>query len=152
MIKPELASFLEEGLGIHVGTRDERLRPNGARALAVKVSPDGAHIVVYLSQVAAGRVLPDLESNGQAAVDFGRPTDDRACQVKGLFVSSWAASAEERALIETQWRGYGDKLEGIGIPRAAFGNWTIWPAVAIRLKATALFEQTPGPQAGVPLA
>ena len=152
MIKPELAAFLQEGVGIHLGTRDGDLRPNGARALAVRVDQDGAHLNVYLSSVAAGRVLGDLESNGQAAVDFGRPTDDRACQVKGLFVRSWTATDGERPLIDVQWRGFGDKLEGIGIPRAAYGNWTTWPAVAIRLKVTALFEQTPGPQAGVPLA
>ena len=33
------------------------------------------------------RVLSDLEANGQAALVFGRPTDDRACQVKGVFTA-----------------------------------------------------------------
>jgi hypothetical protein len=152
MINRELAGFLEEGLGIHQGTRDERLQPNGARAVAVKVEDDGAHLVVYVSKVAAARVLPDLKSNGQAAVDFGRPTDDRACQVKGLFVRAWPATAKDRPFVEGQFEAFRDNLERIGIPRATSAGWATWPAVAIRLKATALFEQTPGPQAGAPLA
>jgi hypothetical protein len=28
--------------------------------------------------------------------------------------------------------------------------WVTWPAVAIRLRATAVFNQTPGPDAGAP--
>jgi hypothetical protein len=151
MIDAQLAAFLEEGLGIHIGARNERLRPSGARAVAVKVEEDGLHMVVYVADVAAPRVLADLQSNGQAAVVFGRPTDDRACQVKGLCVDVRPARAEERPLLEAQWNGFLEKLEWIGIPRATAMGWTTWPATAIRVKATALFEQTPGPQAGTPL-
>jgi hypothetical protein len=152
MIDRQLADFLEGGLGIHIGARDGRLQPAGARAVAVKVEDDGVHFVVYVAKVAAARVLPNLESNGQAAVDFGRPTDDRACQVKGVFVSARPARAAERSRLQAQWNGFLEKLEGIGIPRATAVNWVTWPAVAIRLKATAIFEQTPGPHAGAPLA
>ena len=58
MISPEQAAFLQDGVAIHVGTRDERLRPNGARALAVRVDEDGAEMVVYVVKAAAVRVLP----------------------------------------------------------------------------------------------
>ena len=152
MIDGALAAFLQEGVGIHIGTRNERLQPNGARAIAVRVEPDGAHLVVYVARVAAARILPDLQSNGQAAVGFGRPVDDRACQVKGVFVEARDAAEDERAAVLAQWDGFLGSLEKIGIPRAATRPWVTWPAVAIRLKATAVFEQTPGPDAGAPLA
>lgn len=151
MISGPVADFLHEGLGIHVGTRDRQLRPNGARGLAVAVDPDGVHFDVYLPTIAAERLMADLESNGQAAVVFGRPTDDRACQLKGVFLSAREARPDEQAVILAQWTRYLDKLEAIGIPRAAPANWITWPATVIRLKATALFEQTPGPQAGAQL-
>ena len=38
--------------------------------------------------VGAGPILDDLQANGQAAIVFARPEDDRACQVKGTFVSA----------------------------------------------------------------
>ena len=151
MIDRQLADFLEEGIGIHIGTCDERLQPHGARAAAVKVDEDGQHLVVYVAEVAAPRLIPSLESNGRAAVSFGRPIDDRACQVKGVLVEVRPATEAERPFVQAQRAGFLEQLERIGIPRANAANWAIWPAVAIRLKATAVFEQTPGPHAGAPL-
>jgi hypothetical protein len=151
MIDRQLASFLEEGLGIHIGSRNERHEPNGARAIAVKVEEGGRHILVYVATAGAARVLTDLKSNGQAALVFGRPIDDRACQVKGLFVSERPAEPDEQPFLLAQWGAFLVQLEAIGIPRAAASGWVTWPAVAIRLEATAVFEQTPGPQAGVQL-
>jgi hypothetical protein len=151
MIDAELAAFLRDGLGIHIGTRNDQLEPNGARAAAVAVDADGLHVVLYLASVAATRVLADLRSNGQAAVVFARPTDDRACQVKGVFVSARDASDEERPFVAAQWDKFLDQLERIGIPRGVSEGWVTWPAVAIRLRATALFEQTPRPGTGEPL-
>ena len=86
MIDSDLRTFLEGGLGIHIGTRTARLEPNGARAVAVKVEDDGLHLTIYVTEAASQRVLPDLKSNGAAAVVFARPVDDRACQIKGIFV------------------------------------------------------------------
>jgi hypothetical protein len=152
MIEPQLAAFLQEGVGIHIGTRNESFEPNGARAIAVTVDPDGTHLVVYVAKVAARRILPDLEANGQVAVGFGRPIDDRACQVKGVFTGARAATAAERPVVVKQWDGFMASLAQIGIPREVTREWVTWPAVAIRLKATAIFNQTPGPDAGTPIA
>jgi hypothetical protein len=94
------------------------------------------------------RILGDLEDNGQAAVSIGRPVDDKACQVKGTFLAARDASDDERPLIAAQWDGFLASLEQIGIPRAATRAWITWPAVAIRLRVNAVFDQTPGPGAG----
>ena len=151
MIEPDLAAFLHEGLAIHIGTRNERLDANGARAAALRVDPDGRHVTVYVPGVAAARLMPDLRANGAAAVVLVRPTDDRACQVKGTFAGARDAEPAERAIVEAQWNAFLENMERIGIPRASTRTWITWPAVAIRLRATAVFDQTPGPRAGAPL-
>lgn len=151
MIDADLAAFVHAHVGVHIGTRNQRFEPNGARALAVRVEHDGAHVVVYLAERAAQRILSDLEANGQAAVSVGRPTDDKACQIKGTFVSSRAAGADERAQIVAQFNSFLTNLEEIGIPRRIAQGWPTWPCRAIRLKATAVFTQTPGPGAGEPV-
>jgi hypothetical protein len=97
-------------------------------------------------------VLPDLESNGLAAIVFVRPTDDRACQIKATFVSARPARVQERSRMAAQWEAFLQSLERIGIPRDGMKGCTTWPAVAIRLRATAVFNQTPGPDAGVQVA
>jgi hypothetical protein len=50
-----------------------------------------------------------------------------------------------------QWNRYLQSLERIGIPRASLLGWVTWPAIAVRLRATAIFNQTPGPDAGAAL-
>lgn len=152
MLDPQLRAFLEGGLGIHIGTRTAALRPNGARVAAVRTEDDGVHLTVYVAEVAARRVVPDLEANGAAAVVFARPADDRACQIKGAFAGARPADDDERSLIEEQWNRFLANLEQIGIPRAATSGWIIWPAVAVRLRATRVFDQSPGAGAGTVLA
>ena len=152
MIEPDLRAFLEGGLGIHIGTRTSRLEPNGARALAVKVEDDRLHLIVYLADVAARRVVPDLRANSAIAVGFARPIDERACQIKGISVEVRPAAGDERRLVEEQVDGFRTNLEHIGIPRIGTSGWITWPAVAIRFRATTIFEQTPGPDAGTLVA
>lgn len=151
MIAGELAVFVQEGVGIYVGTRNAAREPNGARALAARVEPDG-RLVIYLADVAVARLLPDLLSNGHAAVTFGRPVDERACQVKGTFAGSRPARDDERPALDAQWDNFSRTLEMIGVPRVARSAWPRWPATAIMLRPTAVFQQTPGPSAGTQLA
>lgn len=152
MIDRDLAQFLQQGLAINIGTRDATLAPHAACVPAVLVEPDGAHVVVYVPVVGADAVLADLAHNGQAAVVFGRPMDDRACQVKGTYESHRPAAPEERTVVDAQWNGYNQQLEIVGTPAESLGTWTTWPCVAIRLRVTALFNQTPGPGAGARLS
>lgn len=151
MIDKELAAFLEEGLSIFLGTRDAARAPNAARVIAATVDDDGEHLVAYVPAVASERVLRDLADNGHAALVFARPTDDRGYQVKGVFTGSREASADERDHVLAQWDRVLANFERIGLPRALTAAWVTWPCVAVRVKATAIFVQTPGPGAGASL-
>ena len=152
MINAELASFLQQGIAIQLGTRNERLEPNGVRVVAASVEDDGRHLVAYLHAGAGPQVTPDLESNGQVAVVFSRPPDERACQLKGIAVSVRAAREDERALIEAQWSRWIERLTTIGCLRPTFDHWPAWPCIAVRVRVNAIFNQSPGPGAGAPLA
>lgn len=152
MIDADLALFLQQGVAINIGTRDAELAPHAAYAPAARVEADGTHVEIYVPVVGADAVLADLAHNGQAAVVFARPTDDRACQVKGTYVSHRPATDEDRPLVDAQWNGFMHQLEMIGTPGESTRTWVTWPAVAIRLRVTALFNQTPGPDAGARLS
>ena len=139
MIAPQLAAFLEEGLGIHLGSRNANLEPDAARAVAVKVEDGGRHLVVYVPVAAIGRVLDDLHANGQVAVLFGRPVDDRSVQVKGTFVDVRDGREDERDMVLAQWDGYVRQLDCIGIAPALAASSATWPVAAMRVRVTALF-------------
>lgn len=151
MIDATLRAFLEQGLSLHIATRDRDMRPVGARALALHVDADGVRLTAYVAQVAAARLLAPLDASRQAAVDVGRPEDDRACQVKGIVEAVRPARDDEQALVVRQWEGLRNQLSGIGIARASTAHWATWPAMAVEMRVTAVFEQTPGPLAGTPL-
>ena len=151
MLDKNLTEFLEQGVAIHIGTRNARLEPNGARVTAVRVEDEGRCLVAFIPKAATRTVLDDLQHNGQAAFSFARPSDDRAVQVKGEFVSLRDASGEEETFAIAQWQGFLEQLDLIGLPGAGTSTWTMWPCVAVRIRVTALFSQTPGPDAGAVL-
>jgi hypothetical protein len=62
------------------------------------------------------------------------------------------AEPAERTIAHAQWDAFMAALDGIGISRRLAERWTWWPARIITVKVTAVFEQTPGPKAGVQLA
>jgi hypothetical protein len=153
MLDKSLTEFLEVGLAIHLGTRNQRMEPNGCRVTAVRVEEQGRHLIVYLPKAATPAVLEDLNSNGQAAVSLARPTDDRAVQVKGVFVSVRDADPSEEEFVMGQWRGLLKELDVIGLAAlASTSTWLMWPCVAVTIRVTAVFSQTPGPEAGAVLA
>jgi len=150
-ISEELAAFLESGLAILVATRDRDLQPDGAVAWAARVHDDRVGLTLYMHDQAAAEMLRNLEQHPEIAIDLDRPTSHRACQVKGRYLSSRPARDEERSIVERQMDRFAVDLEAIGIPRPMTAGWTTWPCTAIELRATQLFEQTPGPGTGEPL-
>ena len=151
LIPKGLVTFLESGLSIVVATRNGDLEPDGAGALAVRVHEDRARLTVFLYHEAAAQMLRNLKSHPQIALDLDLPTTHRACQVKGLYVSSRPAREEERPEIERQLEGFIADLEAVGIPRAMMEGWKTWPCTALEVRVSELFEQTPGPGTGEPL-
>ena len=151
MLDKNLTEFLEQGVAIHIGTRNARLEPNGARVTAVRVEDEGRCLVAFIPKAATKAVFDDLQHNGQAALSFARPSDDRAVQVKGEFISLGDASAGDETFAIAQWQGLLRQLDLIGLPGAGTATWTMWPCVAVRIRVTALFSQTPGPDAGAVL-
>lgn len=153
MLDRTLTEFLEQGLAIHIGTRNEALLPNGCRVTAVRVEDQGRNLVAYLPKAATPAVLDDLKSNGQAAISFARPTDDRAVQVKGEFISMRDAEPNEEQFVLGQWQSLLKELDMIGLAElTSTSTWLMWPCVAVKVRVTSVFSQTPGPEAGSVLA
>ncbi len=151
MLNPDVAAFIEGGQSIHLGTRNQALESFGVRVIAATVDADRTHVTAYLLQKVSHTTIENLATNGQAALCFGRPSDDHACQVKGTFVDARAVAADERAMIEAQRDRLLQQFALIGLPRELVAGWPTWPCIAVRLKVTAVFNQTPGPGAGAPL-
>jgi hypothetical protein len=153
MLDKSLTEFLEQGLAIHIGTRDQALRPNGCRVTAVRVEDQGRNLIAFIPKAATSAVLDDLRSNGQAALSFARPTDDRAVQVKGELMDLRDATPSEEAFVLGQWQSLLQQLDMIGLAALeSTSSWLMWPCVAVTIRVTNVFTQTPGPEAGAVLS
>jgi hypothetical protein len=144
----ELADFVESGVSILVGTADERLRPACMRALGARVSQDRASVTVFVPEASARAILANLAANGRVAVAFSRPLDHRSIQIKGACLGTRPASADDRGVQERYRAAYFEQLHAVGVPRAVARRIAWWPSVAVDVRVTELYEQTPGPGAG----
>ena len=152
MLDRSITEFLELGLAIHMGTRNARMEPNGCRVTALRVEDQGTHLIAFIPKAASPAVLDDLNGNGKAAISVARPADDRAVQVKGVFVSQRDADATEQAFVMAQWHGFVKQLDMIGFNASTSTlSWSVWPCVAVKIRVTNVFSQTPGPDAGAVL-
>lgn len=149
LLGEELAAFLQSGLSIAIGTRDAALGPEGARVWSVLVEPDRVHLEAFIHAASAGPTLRNLEVAPHMALVFDRPHDNRACQVKGVFLGWRPARDDDRPDLLRQFEGHLASLARIGFPTAEFARGAqLWPALALRMRVTDVFKQDPGPGAG----
>lgn len=151
VISKELASFLESGISILVGTRDARLQPEAARAFGARVGAGGAELTVLVPQAVGAVTAANVRDNGRIAVLFSRPSDHRSIQVTGRVAAIEPGGDAERALVDRYRCELAQTLAAVGLPPRLTLRAAHWPCHAIRLRVEAIYVQTPGPGAGAPL-
>jgi hypothetical protein len=151
VLNKELTEFFQSGVSVLIGTRDARLLPDHARALGLRVEPGGAELTVFLPCVTAQRTLENLADNARIAVCVSRAEDHRSIQVKGKLLELRAALDTERGIVE-RYRGLVAASWGfVGMSPSLTFRLNHWPCHALRMSIEAIFQQTPGPEAGAPL-
>lgn len=145
---PELACFIESGISVLVGTRDARLRPDCVRAAGVRADSGASTLTVFLPAATSERALANLADNGRIAVTVTRAVDHRSLQLKGGVLEVRPSHPEERAEIERYLELLAADWGHVGVPRQATKSMNHWPSFTVTLRCEALFEQTPGPDAG----
>src|SRR5947209_10981177 len=141
----------DEGMSIFVGTVGSDGRPAGCRGIAV-TSPDQLKTVtVYVPMATSRDVLTNIAANKRLAIVGTYPPDHSTMQLKGTTTAVRLASDDEAEFLHYRIERFADILHAIGIPRRNARAINHWPAFAIAMKVDEIFEQTPGPNAGMPL-
>src|SRR5678816_226857 len=103
---------------------------------------------VFLSAALSGNALADLRDNGQMALTVICPVDNRAIQIKGLWLGERRTGDDDRAFLSRYREALTDALGLVGVPRSVWHRISWWPAVALRMEVREVYVQTPGPSAG----
>jgi hypothetical protein len=145
----DLRAFLELGLSIVIATRDEKMVPALSRAGGARLGADG--LVRVLVAIPEGqRTLANVDATGAIALSCVRPLTYRTLQVKGDDARrvEWHGHEEIALAHRPAFRA---EIEALGLPRSISGRLWSQTFVAIAFTPVEIFDQTPGPAAGLTL-
>jgi hypothetical protein len=148
LIDAELAAFIESPVMIIVGTCDDTLLPQIARAVGAIVDAAKSRIDLVVSGWQWPDTIANIRRNGRLSVTFARPSDYVSYQVKGRATVK-PASAAHRARAENYIGAMTATLVGNGLDPTVIAPWLVdREPIALRLAVEMIFVQTPGDKAG----
>jgi hypothetical protein len=155
-IDAALKAFIESGVSVVVGTRDEGLVPEIVRAWGPLVNRDRRSVRICVPEATSVRTRTNLVGNGRIAAAFSLPSSYETVQLKGRHLRTTRPSAEDLLRVDRHRESFAGVNESIGVPRArveAFWRRELAGStrfVTIHFVVHAIFNQTPGPAAGAP--
>jgi hypothetical protein len=143
----DLRLFLQLGLSLVSTTRDKGMMPEITRCGGARLGEDGILRVLF-AMPESTRSLANIDATGAIALSVVRPTTYRTLQVKGHDARriDWP-EAESIALSHRQ--AFMGEVEVLGLPKSITGFLWSKSFVAVGFTPTDIFDQTPGPGAGL---
>jgi hypothetical protein len=151
MLKTRLRQYLEPRMSIIVGSVSAERMPACCRAIAIKADDELRAFTVYVPVATSQETISNVAGNRRIAVACSRPLTHSTVQIKGTVREVRLAGEGERAFVSERLAAFADELGDLGFPRRNIASLAHWPAFAIDVQVEELFEQTPGPNAGVSL-
>ena len=151
MLSPDIADFIQQGVAAAVSCCDKDLRPSMARVVGTRVTSDFSLITVLVLRNINTTLLRDAQPGCHLAAVFCLPENERAIQIKGRVVAVETPQPDDWPMISAHRIAFADQIEPKGYAREFSDYYHAAEEadlVALSFVPEALFEQTPGPQAG----
>jgi hypothetical protein len=138
---------LKLGVSVLAATRDANMRPAISRCGGARVGNDGL-VRVAIALPEGARTLANLESTGVIALTAVLPTTYRTLQVKGREARrvEWP---ELDQIVISHRAAFVEEVLAIGLARENAPVMWSTRFVAIAFTPDEIFDQTPGPSAGL---
>lgn len=148
----KLQRFVEGGISVIVATVDADKIPTCCRAIALSTKNDFETVTVYVPAATGQETIANVATTRRVAISASEPLSHASVQIKGVSRGVKFAAASEEELVRTRLHQFADVLAELGLPRRITHRIAHWPAFAIEVSVEQVFDQTPGPKAGTPLA
>ena len=148
----KLREWVEGGISVIVGTADADKVPTCCRAIAISTKDNFETVTVYVPAATGQETIANVATTRRVAIACTIPRSHGSIQIKGISRGVKLASPSDEEFVRTRLQQWADALAEFGMPRCITQRMTIWPAFAIDVSVEELFDQTPGPKAGQPLA
>ncbi len=136
---------------MQLASRDGSLVPEAVHAIGYRIDEGRRTLRVFVPRATGERTVANLRAHPRVAIAASHPPDHRSLQIKGHVVGITDADEEDRAAALAYLSAAVPLLEATGVPRSILRRVAWWPAWALEIAVTDLFDQTPGPGAGEPL-
>lgn len=154
ILSDEQVRFIESGVSISAASRDVRRVPSVSKAVGCRVAADRRQVTVLVDATQAGQLLQDVAACGALAVVFSLPSSHRTLQLKGRDARLVPLAAGDAELAARHREAFAEDLLPLGyaLPFArATHDFQAERLQALCFTLSDLFEQTPGPNAGMRL-
>ncbi|MET0284967.1 MAG: hypothetical protein ABW352_10865 [Polyangiales bacterium] len=147
--RKDVAAFLTQGVSLAAVTRDDRMAVEITRCGGARMDDQGC-VWVAVPLPEGRRTLFNVEATGVFALSAAYPLDYRTVQLKGN--DARRVEWPELEQVTTQHRQrMADVLTQLGTVHAPFQLWSREFA-AVVFTPSEMYDQTPGPMAGLALA
>jgi hypothetical protein len=145
----QITRCLDAGMSVLVATVDARNRPSCCRGIALASNDEVKTVTVYVPLATSHETIQNVATTGRMAIAASNPIDHFTVQLKGTTSEARLAREDEKAFVKSRLDAFADILDSIGIPSRVAKNAAYWPAFAVDMRVDQVFEQTPGPNAGM---
>lgn len=154
LVTDDYARFIQSHVSISVASRDVRRVPSIVRATGCRLSAPDDRITLLLLKSQASQLLADITATHAIAVVFSEPSTHRTLQFKGRDAAQSALADDDALLAGAHREAFAGEIVPLGYARdlaLAVHSFREEDLVAVTFTVSDIFEQTPGPKAGVRL-
>jgi hypothetical protein len=149
-IDDELATFLRPGpYSLIVVAVDGGLMPESTRGWGPRIREDGRSIDIFVGRKAAAKLIENLAENDAMAVAIANVTTYQALQMKGRCIEIGEPDPGDLRRVLAHNDGFAKGIKVVGLPETVSRGVLITDLVRLTFVPEMLFDQTPGPEAGV---
>lgn len=153
MFGSELTSMIDAGAGLVVGTAGADGEPRATRAWAVTVVDDGTRRVRVVVSADDPVSVANLRTGAVVALNGADVRTFRSVQLKGRVMAVESPSADDLGTTRAQSDRFLQVVhETDGNPLELLRRILPVEVVVVELEIDEMYDQTPGPDAGGPLA
>jgi hypothetical protein len=155
LIDAEQARLISGGVGMSAASCRPGALPNMARCTGCRISADRRTLTLILAATPGAALLDDVRRSGLIAAVFSQPSTHYTLQLKGTDARIVPLEPGDPALVRRYVDAFVAALTPFGYPEPlvrAFLAAMADDLAAVQFTISAAFSQTPGPQAGEPLA
>ena len=134
-----------------VASRNDDMRPEIARGWAPELNQEAAIASICVGAARGSRMDSNLRSNGAIALTMSHPANYRGIQAKGRVSEITGPSAAQLERVEAHVAAFAADVEPLGLSEENLRRLLLAELIAVTFEVHELYDQTPGPRAGVRL-